>query len=399
MKFRKILSVLLAVVMALSMGVFALADNSDPDDGWVYVPTSPEGLADGGIWFDFTYLFSDEMTEEQQAAALAYYNSGTWYVNMAEHLVKCESDNELNGVYTRSQEPYILCIKEVGVSFLDVHKSLAGIRVGDYYIDEAVFRRVCNEEFTDLYLSQAISQYESEEHEDPLTDDQIAAMRASIETQVRDNVVDMYLFGYSFGYNPHGTFYRYSLNNLPVPWGYYILDYAIARGMMILVDALDASIRQADEATVAASPWIRVASSAEEAEVGGYYLDFTDTAAVKAAFGSDTALSEEDLSMLRSGEWYADIGNGLISGFITVNVSETGDGEEWALTELALTPEIMEALFALLKVKTADQTDDPGSTDPQDGPDDPAPDERPSVIKRIVAIFLKLINFLKTLFR
>ena len=398
MKFRKILSVLLAVVIALSMGVFALADSSDPGDGWRLVPTSPDGLNAGEIWFDFTYLCDSDATEEQKAALRDHFNTGTWYVNMADHLVKCESDNELNGVYTRSDQPYILCIKEVGVDFVPVHKSLMGIRAGDYYLDEAEFRRVLTEEYTDYIMPRAIADYEDEFGQAP-TDEQIAQMRQGLEAQVAGNIVDIYWTDNSYTYNPGGTFYRYTINTLPVPWGYYVVDYGIARTMMFIVDALDASIRQADEATVAASTWIRVASSAEEAEVGGYYLDFTDTAAVQAAFGSETAPSEEDLSMLRSGEWYADIGNGLVSGFIMVNVSATGDGEEWALTELALTPEIMEALFALLKVKTADQTDDPGNNDPQDDTGDTTPDERPSVIKRIVAIFLKLINFLKTLFR
>ena len=94
--------------MMLSAGVFALAEDGGEDDGWVYVPTSPEGLPDGGIWFDFTYLLAEDATEEERAALLAYFNAGEWYVNLEEHLVKCVSDNALNGVYTRSQQPYIL---------------------------------------------------------------------------------------------------------------------------------------------------------------------------------------------------------------------------------------------------------------------------------------------------
>ena len=81
---KKLLSVLLAVVMLLSLGSFALANSPVDADGWMRVPTSPDGLQDGDLWVDFTYLLSDQMTEEEQAAALARYNAGEWSVNVAE---------------------------------------------------------------------------------------------------------------------------------------------------------------------------------------------------------------------------------------------------------------------------------------------------------------------------
>ena len=341
-KAKKLLAVLLALMMALSVGINAAAANVTDADGWTYLPTSPEGLSDGDMWFDCTYLVGSDATEEEIAALQSLFSAGSWYVKMDEHLVKCVSDNELNGTYTRSQEPYILCIREVGVSWVDVYKDLAGIQVGDYYLDEAVFRSVCAEKFTDYFMPQAIDSYTQQYGTAP-TEEQTATIRASLKTQIENNVVETYWSGNIYSYNPHGTFYRYKINTLPVPWGYYIVDGGIARQMMIVVEALEASIRRADAATVASSPWKKVASSIEDAEEGGYYIDFTDTAAVMAAFNMTQAPTAEDMEMIRSGEWYADFDRRVVTGKITV---DAGNGELYS----TWIPE-SEALFDLLKVK------------------------------------------------
>ena len=339
---KKILAILLAMMMALSVGVTAAAANVTDADGWTYLPTSPDGLSDGDMWFDCTYLVGSDATEEEIAALKALFSAGSWYVKMDEHLVKCVSDNELNGTYTRSQEPYILCIREVGVSWVDVHKDLAGIQVGDYYLDEAVFRSVCAEKFTDYFMPQAIESYTQQYGAAP-TEEQTAQIRANLKAQLESNIVETYWSGNTYSYNPHGTFYRYKINTLPVPWGYYIVDGGIARQMMLVVDALNASIRQADAATVASSPWKRVASSIEDTEEGGYYIDFTDTAAVMAAFGMTQTPTAEEMAIVTGGEWYADFSRGVVTGKISL---DAGNGEEYSYWM----PE-SETLFGLLKVK------------------------------------------------
>ena len=403
---KRILSVLMAAVLALTLGVCALAEGDGAEDGWRYVPTSPEGLEDGDIWFDFTYLF-EGATPEEIETGLAYFNAGQWYVNLEEHLVKCVSDNALNGVYTRSQQPYILCIKEIGVSWVDVHKNLAGLQVGDYYIDEAVFRSECIENLTELFLEQAIRSYENEHDGESPADEQIAQMRQALADQVEENVVDMYWREYSFSYNPHGTFYRYMLNMLPVPWGYYIVDYAIARQMMIMVDALDASIRVADAAAVAASPWVRVASCIEDAEEGGYYMDFRDPQALAAAFDMAEPPTQEEINeeipMFESGEWYADFNRGVVTGRITEPAQLTGAQEDitvW-LTE-------DEHLFRLLKVKPVSEPETPTEPEPPVGPEPPVEptqpgnggqSSQPSFLQRLTDLFNRIVNFFRNLFR
>ena len=81
MKTKKMLSVLLALVMTLSLGAVAFA----ADDGynWTPIPCSPAGLNNGDYYLDFTDLLtaSPDITEAERAAYIAAYNGGTWYID------------------------------------------------------------------------------------------------------------------------------------------------------------------------------------------------------------------------------------------------------------------------------------------------------------------------------
>lgn len=81
MKTKKMLSVLLALVMTLSLGAVAFA----ADDGynWSPIPTSPAGLNDGDYYLDFTDIINadPEFPEAEHAKFIAAYNGGTWYID------------------------------------------------------------------------------------------------------------------------------------------------------------------------------------------------------------------------------------------------------------------------------------------------------------------------------
>ncbi len=371
MKTKKILSVLLALVMTLSLGAVAFADDNY---NWERVPISPAGLAHGDVWFDFTALCDANATEEEKAAVLARFNAGDWYADFDAAMVKVENaDAELNGIYSRTQQPYICCAREVGVSFVNVHKNLAGIQVGDYYIDEAAWYACAVPEFTSYYAAQYSAQHGGQA---PSSD-----ILQQLAVQCKD-IADMYYNQNTFDYNPGGNLYRYQINGMAFPYGRYLVDYSIGQLNMILVHALDVSIRQATAATVAASPWVRVASAIEDAEEGGYYIDFADTAALMAAMNLSQPPTEEEMSMIRSGEWYADFSRNVVSGKIT----ETVDGEEYTFWY----PESAD-LFALLKVKPAAETETP---------EEPTQSESPirRIMKSIAAFFLRVVEFIKKVF-
>ena len=144
---KKLLSVLLALVLALSCAAVAFAE--EPGAPWVRIPTSPEGLQKGDLWLDFSYLYAgrDDLTEEQIAAALAVYNSAAWYIDFDARRVWVESDNEeLNGDQGASQSMvWIHCVREVGVEWVKVKQNTVDIRVGDYYLDKDVYYQVAAE--------------------------------------------------------------------------------------------------------------------------------------------------------------------------------------------------------------------------------------------------------------
>ena len=75
-----------------------------------------------------------------------------------------------------------------------------------------------------------------------------------------------------FLYNPGGNLCVWCVANMPASIIFPFADSYV----MIAAEAAQAALRQADAATVAASPWVSVASSIEDAEEGGYYLDFSD---------------------------------------------------------------------------------------------------------------------------
>ena len=333
----KLLSVILTLIMAIApVTVFtAFAEDEYPAGYWTLIPTSPAGLQPGDVWFDFTALFDSSATEEELAAALARFNCATWYANFDDAMVKCVSDDpELNGVYTRSQQPFICCAKEVGVSWRNVFKNLAGASVGDYYMDKDVFIA----DATNGYAAYFAAQYQRQHPEVTITDEMMQQLRIrSAELAEEQYTANVYRF------NPNGTLYRVELNGMPFPYTRYIVDYSIGQEMMLVIHALEVSLRQITAEDIAASSWIRVAASREAADWGEYYLDFTDVAAVMAAFNMSTAPSQQELDILLNGEWYADLTDLVVTGKISIE----DDGvlyEQW-LPESA-------QVFGLLKIKT-----------------------------------------------
>ena len=365
---KKLLSALLAIVMLLSCGVAAFAA---PSYNWVQVPTSPAGLQKGGVWFNFSKLFTSNPLTADEQAQLARFNSADWYADFNALMVKCvSSDPDLNGEYT-NQHAWINCIEEVGVNWVPVSKTLAGLQVGDYYIDVNVFYQTAEAGYFTYFFAQYNAQYS-----DPMP----AATAAQLHAKSAE-ITDMQFKSDVFAYNPGGNQYHYQLNGMPFPYTRCMVEPGIADQTMIVVDALAASIRQLDAATAAASPWVKVATSLENAEEGGYYIDFDDPAVMSAMNVSNP--TPEDVAMVKGGEWYADFGRCVVCGKLT----EVINGE----TYFIWTEESAD-LFRFVKVKPAAPTEDPSEQE------NPQP-QRPSFWKSIASFFLRLVDFFKKLFK
>ena len=364
---KKLVSVLLAVVIALSLGVTAFAAPN-----YKRVPTSPDGLQKGDVWFNFSKLFTSNPLTAEEQDQLARFNASDWYADFDALMVKCvSSDPDLSGEYT-NQHAWINCIEEVGVNWVPVSKTLAGLQVGDYYIDVNVFYQTAEAGYFTYFSAQYAAQ-----HSDPMP----AATAAQLHAKSAE-ITDMQFKSDVFAYNPGGNQYHYQLNGMPFPYTRCMVEPGIADQTMIVVDALAASIRQLDAATAAASPWVKVATFLENAEEGGYYIDFDDPA-VMAAMNMNNP-TPEDVAMVKDGEWYADFGRCVVCGKLT----QVMNGETYTIW----TEESTE-LFTYVKVKPASSTENPGE---QENPQ-PQP-QRPSFWKSIASFFLRLVDFFKKIF-
>ena len=122
MKTKKLLSVLLALIMALSLGVAAFAD----DDGynWTPIPTSPVGLQDGDYYIDFTDFLTLENENSDTpvdaatlALEIAVYNSGTWFFDY--DAVALKGSMVVPAAYTDSgEEETIDFTPEMGTAYI-----------------------------------------------------------------------------------------------------------------------------------------------------------------------------------------------------------------------------------------------------------------------------------------
>lgn len=368
MKTKKILSVLLTLLIVFSLGATAFAASNY---NWVQVPTSPAGLQKGAVWFNFAKLFTgSDMTAAEQAQ-LSRFNAAVWYADFDALMVKCvSSDPNLDGEYT-NQHAWFNCIEEVGVSWVPVSKTLAGLQVGDYYIDINVFYQTAEAGYFTYFSAQYDEQYS-----DPMP----AATAAQLHAKSAE-ITDMQFKSDVFAYNPGGNQYHYQLNGMPFPYARCMVDSGIGEQTMIVVDALAASIRQLDAATAAASPWVKVATSQENAGEGGYYIDFDDPTVMAAMNVSEP--TQEDIDMIKAGNWYADFSRSVVCGKLTEVVA----GEAYYIWT-----EESADLFRFVKVKPAASTEDPGAQE------NPQP-QRPSFWKSIASFFLRLVDFFKKLFK
>ncbi|MCR5040794.1 MAG: hypothetical protein K6C36_01695 [Clostridia bacterium] len=121
MTTKKALSLLLAILMALSLGVAAFADDGG---SWTPIPTSPAGLQDGEYYIDFTDFLTLENDHSDApvdnatlALQIAVYNGGTWFFDY--NAVALKGSITVPAAYTQSgMEETIVFTPEMGAAYI-----------------------------------------------------------------------------------------------------------------------------------------------------------------------------------------------------------------------------------------------------------------------------------------
>lgn len=279
---KKLVSVLLALVMLLSCGVAAFAEGTG---NWTPIPTSPEGLADGTVYLDFTRFVTETMSsgetpasDAEIARAIQIYISGTWLFNYDEARLKGTITVPADASESGSEEvvdiaadnatamlPFIL--KEVGAQWLPVAKSTEFLWDGDYYIDL-----------------------------DACTPEQINFLE------------DVEIF-----YNPGSTYMELMFTPDHLQYLYYPLNKDSIGSLV-----QDLEIKQFSDPYT----WTQIPTSPDGLADGDYYLDFSFD---WDAWSPD--IRQDRVAAFSGGTWYVDHQNKMLRGSFTVpaNISETGE--------------------------------------------------------------------------
>ena len=367
MNTKKMLSVLLAALMLASLCVTAFAE--DVVYRWKQIPTSPDGLNAGDLYFDFPPADGGE-NAPTQAEYYAFVNS-TWYVD-EEHckarVVWCaDADESVTHGQTEEilESTMLYYVKEVGIELMPISTSLLLCDVGDWYLDPATFAPALQA----AYEARGIPQYS-----------QFIAGTLQGGT-------------YKYCVNPNGTWHRYiqnfgnSLNEEDMAQvlnggGLWLPAFVIYNGgnggsYSAEVEALDACLVQVTADMLPETDWHLVHASAEGLSAGEYYLD----PAIYDLEGSE--ITEEGMNEYQ-------LRYEAISGALTITV----DGMETFL------PEESAACFApYIRVAPSPETPaEPDEPAEPENPSDPGGQSANGIFAKIAAFFQRIIQFFRNLF-
>ena len=147
---KKLLSVLLAVLMLLSLVSAAAATGSDDGYNWKPIPTSPEGLNTGDYWLDWSYVAQalDADTDLTAAELLQLFNDGTYWFDEDKADMKGTftipagmaglTEDEVNEFKPGDHDTIVfLCMSltQVGLEWKPVSLTGDNLKDGDYYLD------------------------------------------------------------------------------------------------------------------------------------------------------------------------------------------------------------------------------------------------------------------------
>ena len=168
---KKILSMLLALVMALSMASLAFAEGETSEEtyNWVAIPTSADGLQKGAYYLDWAAyaetVGDPDAPSDLIVPYLAALNAGEWYIDMDKAAIKGTYTipaGAMNNPEAQTLElppeasRYVLpqTLKAVDLTWEPVSFTTEGLRDGDYYLDvDAARAAEIREVYREIYVN------------------------------------------------------------------------------------------------------------------------------------------------------------------------------------------------------------------------------------------------------
>ena len=235
--YKKLVALFLALVLTLSCGVFAFAEDGDPAYVWTPIPTSADGLEKGVYYLDLSLDTLDVEDPEEVEAAKA----GEWFIDPDRLALK--------GVYTYhdlectmlpgfgyTEFTLAMSLNQVGTQWQTVALSKEEAGDGGYYFDK--------EGAIDVYIGFAgMSDYYA-----ALSADEKAVYR---ETVWNDTLSEMLADVRSIEVNPGDPLLRYRVSLTEGDETYtqsYPVYEAFSPDSKLYTDMLDAAVKKLPEA-------------------------------------------------------------------------------------------------------------------------------------------------------